>query len=331
VEIIIPYSASGLASQGVSEDSLIPSFFDDTTGTWVKVDNYTIDKEKNVVVARVKHLTRFALVAAGDVVPPSPPTSITGRRSGSGRIYLAWQNPAQDFAYAKVYRSSEANVLGSVVFAKLATNFVEDTGFENGKTYYYTVRTVDPAGNESANMDQIAAVPSASEMDFFLIRAGRFSRDLAYGAANDDEVQILQQLLADLGFYKGPVTGNFYNLTRTAVIAFQKAYGIPAVGRVGPLTRQKLNELAAQPTPSPSPGGPFRFLKDLEYGLTADSDVKELQTLLQKLGLFDGPVNGNFFNLTRQAVIKFQETNGISAVGRVGPQTRAKLNELLRR
>lgn len=41
-----------------------------------------------------------------------------------------------------------------------------------------------------------------------------------------------------------------------------------------------------------------------------------------------GLITGYFGNLTRQAVINFQVKNGISAVGRVGPQTLAKLNEL---
>lgn len=325
VEIVIPYNESELKAQGVTEDKIVPSFFDDTTGSWVKVDAYTIDKERNVVIIRVKHLTRFALVAPADTVPPAPPTVVSRRRSGAGRIYLAWANPTADFAYAKVYRSSEAGVLGSAVFAKVSANFIEDTGLEIGKTYYYTIRAVDPADNESTNLTQVAVVAGISGE---AVSGVKFNKDLFYGMENDPEVQALQEVLRDLGFYKGPLTGNFFSLTQAAVRVFQQTYGIPAVGRAGPLTRSKLESLAVKPSPSPAPGGPFTFLRDLEYGMSNDPDVKALQELLTKLGLYDGPATGNFLNLTRTAIQKFQVEYGIPSVGRVGPQTRAKLNEL---
>jgi peptidoglycan hydrolase-like protein with peptidoglycan-binding domain len=40
-------------------------------------------------------------------------------------------------------------------------------------------------------------------------------------------------------------------------------------------------------------------------------------------------VTGYFGNLTKSAVSRFQELNGLAAVGRVGPLTLKKLNELL--
>ena len=69
-----------------------------------------------------------------------------------------------------------------------------------------------------------------------------FSKNLYYGIEGSNDVTLLQQLLTKLGFYSGPVTGNFYSLTRSAVIKFQKAHSIvPAVGYAGVLTRGVLN------------------------------------------------------------------------------------------
>lgn len=168
-----------------------------------------------------------------------------------------------------------------------------------------------------------------------------FTKDLHFGLTADPEVKALQELLTTLSLYSGPTNGNYFNLTRQAVTLFQQRYGIPAVGRIGPQTRGKLNELAGtgtpQPSPAPSPGGPFSFLRDLTFGMTGNADVKALQEFLTKLGFYSGPTNGNFFNLTRQAVIQFQETYaneilkpvGLSrGTGHVGPSTRAKLNSL---
>lgn len=68
-----------------------------------------------------------------------------------------------------------------------------------------------------------------------------FTRDLFRGTRGED-VQRLQTLLAqDKAVYPdGLVTGFFGILTESAVKRFQAKYSLPQVGRVGPLTRQKL-------------------------------------------------------------------------------------------
>ncbi|MDF5722183.1 MAG: peptidoglycan-binding protein [Rhizonema sp. PD37] len=50
-------------------------------------------------------------------------------------------------------------------------------------------------------------------------------------------------------------------------------------------------------------------------------DVKNIQRCLRRLGYFSGPENGNFGSLTKNAVIKYQQANGLSTIGIVGPQT----------
>ena len=46
------------------------------------------------------------------------------------------------------------------------------------------------------------------------------------------------------GVFTVDVSGNFFSVTRAAIIAFQKKYGIPPIGLVGPLTKAKLLEIA---------------------------------------------------------------------------------------
>ncbi|HEY4499598.1 MAG TPA: peptidoglycan-binding domain-containing protein [Candidatus Paceibacterota bacterium] len=70
------------------------------------------------------------------------------------------------------------------------------------------------------------------------------------------------------------------------------------------------------------------FDRNLYFGLIGDSDVERLQQFLKDRGLYTGPVNGNFFSLTRAAVQEFQKQHKIEpAVGYVGPKTRAILNQ----
>lgn len=89
-----------------------------------------------------------------------------------------------------------------------------------------------------------------------------------------------------------------------------------------------------QPAPTPTPKPAYTFNVDLQFGMT-HADVKALQDILRYEGHF--PVNtqstGYFGAITKTAVQKFQDKYGIATAkdpgyGRVGPRTRAKLNEL---
>lgn len=73
-----------------------------------------------------------------------------------------------------------------------------------------------------------------------------FKNDLWQGL-NNPEVAVLQDCLKFLGCMEKTQesTGVFGNVTKNAVLVFQQRYGIQSNGRVGPITRQKLNELFA--------------------------------------------------------------------------------------
>lgn len=55
------------------------------------------------------------------------------------------------------------------------------------------------------------------------------------------------------------------------------------------------------------------------------TEVRAVQTRLQELGYFNGPINGNFFALTEEAVRRFQQDQGLEVDGQVGPATRNRL------
>ena len=67
--------------------------------------------------------------------------------------------------------------------------------------------------------------------------------------------------------------------------------------------------------------------RELQLGMSG-SDVSALQTFLAAdASLYpEGLVTGYFGSLTKAAVARFQTRNGISAVGRVGPQTLPVIN-----
>ncbi|MCL5959019.1 MAG: carboxypeptidase-like regulatory domain-containing protein [Chloroflexi bacterium] len=61
VNIVIPYTDEQLSSLGLTEDDLVPSYWDEVTGTWQKVDNVLVDRVNKKVTLIVDHFTDFAL------------------------------------------------------------------------------------------------------------------------------------------------------------------------------------------------------------------------------------------------------------------------------
>lgn len=254
-EIVIPYSEAELKEQGVSEDAIVPSYFDEKSGTWVNLDGCTIDKERNAAICRVDHLTRFAITARADTTPPDAPSAVVAKAAGGGKITLTWKNPTKDFDYAKVYRSLKAGELGTIRAASLrTTQFIDSEGLTDGVTYYYTVRAIDPAGNESANTVQVNVAAKGTSGAAAAAAAApnrAISRTLREGMRGED-VKMLQQFLIKEKYLSGQATGFFGKATKEAVIRLQEKYASELLtpvglkkgsGIVGPSTRQKVNAL----------------------------------------------------------------------------------------
>jgi len=267
VTVVIPYDEQELIALGVKEDNLVMSFWDETVGTWKTVRNFVVNKEQNTVNADVDHFTRFAIIAAADTSPPNAPTGVRTVALGAGQIRLAWQNPLLDFNHAKVYRSQESGTLGKIVAAQVLTNTLTDQdAVFDGVVYYYTVRAIDAAGNESTNTNQVsirAIGMSVKETELALppgqVGVNAFVRNVRLGSRGPD-VKALQQFLNANGFLlsfqgagsPGNETEFFGALSARAVTRFQEKYAAEILfplglekgtGFFGPATRKKANEL----------------------------------------------------------------------------------------
>ncbi len=103
--------------------------------------------------------------------------------------------------------------------------------------------------------------------------------DLYFGMMYDPDVRTLQTFLTEIELYTGPITGNFFGLTRAAVRQFQQDHDINPTGYVGPLTRAALRVVAAQvgggdsPDSDPKPYGPGLSLEPSEATLQVGKDL----------------------------------------------------------
>ncbi len=169
-------------------------------------------------------------------------------------------------------------------------------------------------------------------------------RPLRYGSAGDD-VKDIQKRLTELGYYKGKISGNFLEATRSAVSRFQENNALPADGIADPDTQSILfssravskSQAEATPTPVPDlntylvddneetdgvsiPAQTVTFTKKLKNG-SSGKTVKLLQERLTELGYYDGPVSGNYMAKTTRAVKKLQEQNAVKTSGTVDEET----------
>ena len=81
-------------------------------------------------------------------------------------------------------------------------------------------------------------------------------------------------------------------------------------------------------SPSPTTATSIKLTRDLYLGVSG-SDVSDLQQFLKQKGHYTYPeITGYYGAATKAAVTKFQNANGIPALGGVGPTTRAKINSM---
>lgn len=127
-----------------------------------------------------------------------------------------------------------------------------------------------------------------------------------------DLVKKYQQRLIDLGYLRDEADGNFGYGTQKAVMEFQSRNDQIVDGFLGPDTRISMDSGSAKPF-------------GLRLGDQSDS-VKLAQQRLAHYGyLSSSHVTGYYGDLTKNAVLKFQECNGLTADGTVGKVTMAKL------
>lgn len=134
-----------------------------------------------------------------------------------------------------------------------------------------------------------------------------------YGSTGSTVTKV-QQRLNSLGFSIS-ADGSFGPATDTAVKNFQRTRGISVDGSVGPTTWDYLFNKTFKPS---YPG------TAVHYGSTG-TIVLMVQARLNQLGYNLGAPDGSFGPATKNAVLNFQKSKGLSQDGYCGPATWSKL------
>lgn len=145
-----------------------------------------------------------------------------------------------------------------------------------------------------------------------LMESKAAARTLKVGSRGED-VKRLQENLNTLGYNTGKPDGIFGNGTKNAVIAFQRAKGLTADGIVGSGTQNAITRALNEKTAAAN----SNILKVGSKG----AKVTQLQRNLNSLGYNAGTPDGAFGTGTKNAVVSFQKTYGLSADGVAGKAT----------
>ncbi len=127
-------------------------------------------------------------------------------------------------------------------------------------------------------------------------------------------VYVLQKRLAALGYYGGSCTGSFGDLTRDALLAYQRDRGLDPSGHADSATWAVL--YADTPAPADT------ALKVGDFG----DNIRRLQERLNALGFFDHEITGVFGYTTETAVRLFQMAANLTPTGEMDEETLALLN-----
>ncbi|NJO51480.1 MAG: peptidoglycan-binding protein, partial [Leptolyngbyaceae cyanobacterium RM2_2_4] len=119
----------------------------------------------------------------------------------------------------------------------------------------------------------------------------------------------LQQRLNNLGYYQGPIDGNFGAGTQSAVIQLQRDNGLVADGIAGPLTLSSIGNTS----PRPSAQRPSAQVPSTTGQPSGRFSVLELQRRLQRRGFYSGPLDGELGPGTRQAITAAQRAYRLTA------------------
>lgn len=215
--------------------------------------------------------------------------------------------------------------------------------YENGEYLTDTYITVDgisyyldSTGASSATPGDTSGVAD-SGTDSGLIKLG----------SSGDKVTEIQLRLIELGFYSGPVTGYFGELTEAAYMRFQTAAGILVDGIAGSDTDILFSDSA--------PTGSYEDYEEEDTDTDTDTDTEQddtqssetteevttpsstytsgdynddvykIQTELAGLGYFNNEATGYYGDMTSAAVTEFQKQNGLETTGDVDELTYATL------
>jgi peptidoglycan hydrolase-like protein with peptidoglycan-binding domain len=211
---------------------------------------------------------------------------------------------------------------GKVVAALVAAG-VAVAGVATSITLALTRPEVAPAPVN--DLPAASATPTPAAPSSSASTVGPVPHHSSVPAAPSASIRLLQQHLAQLNYYGGPITGYVNHDTTEAITYLQRDAGLPRTGRMNQRTEDALarmladgnNQMGGGGTPTPAQ--------------PTSGSVKRLQQELAQLNYYMGPVNGQLNPATQQAITYLQRDAHLPQTGKMDQASRAALARMLAR
>ncbi len=233
---------------------------------------------------------------------------------------------------------------------KLAAVSYPTYGWEkfNGNYYYYedgqyivnTSRTIDGTtyyfdgnGHSSTTPSNMSSTADDTPSSSGSSSSGSSAPTTWSNGSSGEEVEKIQTRLQELGFYNGPIDGEFGDATEQAYRAFQEAAGVTVDGIAGsdrdvlysddaPRATATEEPAAEEETTAPAeeatePAAPQVIVQNGDFS----EEVINVQSKLLELGYFGLEPTGFYGDITEEAVKAFQLQNGLEATGIIDDAT----------
>ena len=141
----------------------------------------------------------------------------------------------------------------------------------------------------------------------------------------------IQEDLAELGYYTGPVNGELNAGTAAAIRLVQKAAGVDADGRADQEIANMLNFAEVPPHDGPALTASGTAAQATQQADKAparpktDPYLKAAQKKLKAMGLYDGAIDGLMGPKSEQALIDFRVEQGLKGPARLTPELLAAI------
>lgn len=167
--------------------------------------------------------------------------------------------------------------------------------------------------NESYSIDSGLTYAQFKASDYKTSEEGAYGR-----GATGDEITALQNRLLSLGFFSASITGTYDNGTISAILRYQAATGREQTG----ITSAELyDEIMSQTSVL---GNYVTYTENMSGPV-----VEKLQTTLNRIGLYSGPIDGVYSSEMAQAVNIFCHCAGITPSTSATPTIQTKAESFL--
>lgn len=276
-------------------------------------------------------------------------------RPGHVGVYVGdgMEVDARGDAYDMCYESVYGSYSGWTYWFKLAAVSYPTNGWEkfSGDYYYYengeyitdTSRTIDGTtyyfdskGRSSKTPSNTSGASSSGSSNNSSSSSSSSSQSKPTSWRNGstgEEVEKIQNRLAELGYYTGAIDGNFGDATEKAYRAFQEAAGLTVDGIAGSDREVLYSDDAPHAPKVEETTAPAEEKQDDEKESKEEKsaiefksgdendDVKAIQGKLAELKYFDVDPTGYYGDYTVQTVMNFQLANGLEATGVIDEET----------